>query len=300
MKFFRLTPALLALMLAYPACAADHYGRLTVDVKVEGSGKSQRNRDYANSITSQNMHLAFSVKRPDGADAMNLQDHAGNAAAMGQQMEASRARAPSQEKQKEYMERMQKQAAACNNNLACMQEIALKVGRETASWSAPPPNTSADEGRYFNYVQVDPAACRAEFTARINDSVEGAYSDVAGMRPFTSRTTADFKAGELEKATVCVGGVTVDTRTGKLTANVSVPIVKGQYRATDGGRVTNESKDAQTEINADALKWAMAQVNAGGRSGSQRTTLRLPTPAHMVGKGEQVLNVEVRWSFDGK
>ena len=296
----RLSLIAAALAAAPFSLAADQYGRLTVDVKVDGTGYAQRNKDYTKSITAQSMHLAYSVMRSGDGDDRNFLDHAGASAAMQKQMAASQARAPSQAKQQEIMQQAQKAMAACKNDMACMQNIAVKLGQQTAAWSAPMPDTSADEGRYLNYIQTEPAQCKAEFTARINDSTEGAYADVAGMRPFTTKRTADFKAGEMEKAGVCIGGVTVDRKTGKIMAQITVPTVKGRYVSTDAGHVTSDSASSQMDLNADALKWAFAQINGGARSGSQRTTLKIPTPSSVTGKGEQTLNVEVRWNFDGK
>ncbi|UGQ46821.1 hypothetical protein [Massilia endophytica] len=300
MTLARFPLAVLAFAAAASVSAADHYGRLTVDVKIEGKGQTQRGKDYSRSTTAQNVHMAFNVMRSGDGDDRNMLDDAGNAAEMEKYAAASRARAPSPEKQKEVMMRMQKEAEACRNDVNCMQAVALKMAKETASWAAPAPDHSADEGRYFNYIPVGAAQCKGEFTAKIADSEEGAYSDVAGMRPFTTKVAADFKAGELEKATVCIGSVTVDSRTGKLYSRLAVPVIKGRHRSTDAGHVTHDSADSQLLLNADAMKWAFAQLNGGARSGVQRTTLKAPLSSSMAGQGEQTLNVEVRWTFDGK
>jgi hypothetical protein len=298
MAIARLSLIAAALATAPLAHAADQYGRFTFDLKVDGAGQEQRGQDYSKSKISQSAHVAFTVMRSGDGDDRNFLDHAAANAAMAQHVEASRARAPSQAKQQETMAQAQKALAACKNDMACMQNVAAKLGRETASWSAPPPDTSADEGRYLNYIQVEPAQCKAEFSARIDDSTSGAYADVAGMRPATTKVAVDFKGSEMEKAAVCMGGVTVDKRTGKIMARIAMPEVKGRYVSTDAGKVTADSANSQFSLNADAVKWAFDQINGGARSGSQRGTLKIPAAA--PAKGETVLNVEVRWSFDGK
>lgn len=299
MTLARLSFAALALATAVSAAAADRYGRLTVDIKIDGKGQTQRGKDYSRITTAQSVHMALSVMRSGDGDDMNMLDDAGNAAVMEKYNADSRARAPSQDKQKEIAMRLQKEGEACRGNIGCMQAVAMKAAQQTTSWSAPAPDRSADEGRYFNYVQTDNAQCKGEFTAKINDSTEGAYADVAGMRAFTSKTTADFRAGELERATVCMGSVTVDSRTGKLYSRLAAPVIKGRHVSTDAGRTTTHSADAQVLLNAEAMKWAFAQMNGGARSGTQRTVLKAPVTASMTGQGEQTLNVEVRWSFSG-
>jgi hypothetical protein len=47
------------------------------------------------------------------------------------------------------------------------------------------------------------------------------------------------------------------------------------------------------------MEWVTKQLRGALRSGVRKTTLRLPTVG-IDEKGEDVVNVEMRWNFDGK
>jgi hypothetical protein len=276
------------------ADAAERTGRLTVDVKIDGPGQARAGSDWARYTTSQSVHMAFTVTSSGEGEQFNMVDDAGTTATLAKQNAAMQAKMPSIDRQQAFAQKMQAEAQACGGDVACMQKVALKMAQQQAAWT-PMPTQSPEDGRYFNYSPT--SACKGEFAAKIADSVEGAFADVAGPRPFTGRTTAAIAGDKLQVATLCTGAVTVDGRTGKLYARLSMPRLDGRHVGTEAGRIVLDSPRSEVLVNHEAWQWAVAQLQGASRAGMQRTVLNVPINSPMGGKGQHELSVEVRWAF---
>ncbi len=287
-----LTAALCASAFAAPAAANELHGRLTLDVKVEGSGQAKGlDREHARYATSETLHLSFMLEGNNIPIAHNMNDTSKDNVSAAPA--APPAGMPSPQAQEAYALKMQAQAQACGADIACMQQIAMKMAQEQATWMQPA-QPSADEGRYFNYSAAVP--CKGAYSLRVRNTVEGIVEDTT-PRPFTEISTADVKVDERTSSMFCAGGVTIDSRNDGLWVRVEAPGGKGHYKYTDNGKVVIDSSTSDTQINADAWKWVLAQLKGAPRSGVKRTTLVLPIDKARGGKGQHRLNVEMRWAF---
>ncbi len=64
-----------------PAQAAERMGRLTLDIKIDGKGRQQKDATYSTFTTDESVHAAFSLVTSGDPEDTNRLDIAGNAAA---------------------------------------------------------------------------------------------------------------------------------------------------------------------------------------------------------------------------
>jgi hypothetical protein len=289
--------ALAAALLCNPALAADKPGRLVLDVKIDGSGHQAKDRSQSRFNTVESMHAAFTLLGGDPEDSNRL-DHDGNAATMQKQVNEANARAPSRDQQQAMMEKARAQAAACKNDIACMQKIAMDMAKTTSSWSVRPAPVGASAGRYITYAAADAAICKPEYTAKIRNDVEGTFPDVQGLVPFTNTTSADFKASNMQSLPLCSAMLVLDQSTGKIYLSMQHADVLGNVKRTEGGRVRVNDSNIGVRMNQDALEWVAKTLNGAAKSGKERTTLKIPTDSKLGGVGEKTINVEMSWKFE--
>lgn len=287
------TISALALAALCSAASAEtlHAGRFVLDVKIDGTGQTQSGRAKATVTTAESLHLAFTLTGNGQPVATNRLDPASLQAAIP----TPSANAPSHEQQRQIME----QAQACGKDIACMQRIALEVGKQTAAWQTPAPAQFAEE-RYLDFMPGEPQLCKPEFRVRVADSTEGTQPDVQGPVPFSQKYSADYSGNTNDFAILCTANLTVDAKTKRIFVAAALPSAHGRVVFTQGSRTVSDSPDGTVNLNQRAMAWVMAQLKNAPRSGTQKTTLRYPISGAGGHRGEDVVNVEMRWSFDGK
>ncbi|QGZ40898.1 hypothetical protein IP92_03805 [Pseudoduganella flava] len=63
--------ALSAAAFSTAVCAGERYGRLTVDVLIDGPGQSRAGPDHATYVTAQSVHMAFTLLASSAGDAIH-------------------------------------------------------------------------------------------------------------------------------------------------------------------------------------------------------------------------------------
>ncbi len=282
-----------------PAQAAERMGRLTLDIKIDGKGRQQKDATYSTFTTDESVHAAFSLVTSGDPEDTNRLDIAGNAAATQRQVDQAMARTPDTAAQAAMVERARIAMAACKGDVGCMSQAAQALGQQTASWSALPPDNSANEGRYLTFATPNTSQCKGEFNARIASDTQGKLADVQGLVPFTKRARADYRATDLQASTLCNGMIVLDTRLNRIFAYIPEVEVKGHSVWTEGTRTTLDA-DGEIRLNQDALVWAARQLQNAPASGTQKTRLKIPTQTALGGTGEKTIDVQITWRFDGR
>ncbi|VXB38931.1 hypothetical protein [Massilia sp. 9I] len=293
---------LLALLAFANAGAATlpQSGRLTLDVKIDGTGLTRGNKGKATFKTAETVHLAFTVHPVAGLEAINRLDEAGTQQAIQQVSAPAQARMPSEADAQRMAAQMQKEAAACGSNVACLQRVGEKASRMTAAWTGAPAMPQPQEGRYLNFSGMELERCNMEYTARIDDSVDGSIDDVQGPVPYTEQKSADYKGGAREVPFLCMSMVTLDTKTDSLWVLTQFPSPMGQVTRLQGRDRRTSSPSDGIALQKDAMAWVFDQLRGKvQRSGSRKTTLRVPTTL-MGQQGEQTFEVDMRWKFETK
>jgi hypothetical protein len=293
--------ALALLALANSGNAADpESGRLSLDVKIDGTGQTRSTQGKSAFRIAQSAHLAFTLHPVAGLEAINRLDEAGTQAMYAQQNAPVQARMPSEAEAQRMAQQMQKKAAACGNNVACLQRVGEEASRMTMAWTGTPAMPQAQEGRYLNFSGLQPQACRMEYTVRIQDSVEGAIDDVGGPRPYLEKKEVDYTGGEREATFVCQSMVTLDTKSGKLWVATQPPAPKGKLTRHYGADRRSDVPVDGIQLHKEAMAWVFDQLRGKVEgNGSRKTTLRLPL--ELLGqKGEQLVEVDMRWKFETK
>lgn len=282
------------------AQASERAGRLTLDLQIDGKGHQQKGGTYSKFTTRETMHLAFTLVSSGEPEDTNRLDIAGNNAATQKQVAQAKARTPDRAGQEAVAQQARAEMEACKGNVACMSQVAQKLGQQTASWNALPPDNSANEGRYLTFATPDASQCKGEFTAKITADVEGKLGDVQGLVPFTRTERADYRATALQAMSLCNGMIVLDIRENRLFASIPEVEIKGHKVWTEGSRTTLDTKDGEIRLNQDAFVWATKQLHNGPRSGIQKARLKIPVSTTLGGEGENVLDVQLSWKFESK
>lgn len=276
------------------AAAVPASGRLTLDIRIEGSGSTRGVQGRTTIKTAQSARLALTVHPLAGLEAINRLDQAAYQADLTQHATLVETRIPpiTLSAGAPRMAGQMQEAAACGSNLACLQGV-----RGAAAAAA---TQEAGEGRYLNFTGLQPEQCRLEYTARINDSVDGSIDAAGGPVPYSERRQADYRGGERDAVFVCQSMVTLDVKTDRLWVAVQPPAPRGQVTRLHGRRRETASPGEGLALQRDALSWVFDQLRGKvGRAGSSTTTLRLPVSV-MGQPGEQVVDVDLRWKFETK
>ena len=303
MKTLRLLPplALLALTAAGPALAAlPESGRLTLDITVKGSGGTRGTQGKTSFKSAQSAHMAVTLHPVAGLEPINRLDSADAQQGYTQLTVATQARMPSETEAQRFAGQMQKEAAACNNDVACLQRVGEKASRMTMAWTGTPAMPQPAEGRYLNFSGMRLDECDMEYAVRIDDSIEGSIDDVGGPVPYLDQRKADYKGGERDATFLCTSMATLDTQADRLWVAASLPAPQGQVTHAYGKDRRSSAPSDGIGLQKEALAWVVEQLHGKvPRAGSRRTTLRLPLTV-MGQKGEQLIDVDMRWRFDTK
>lgn len=300
MKTLRLLAALaLASSAASPALAAlPESGRLTLDITVKASGATRGKQGKTTLQSAQSARLAVTLHQFAGLEALNRLDQGAARQSYAQGIAATQARMPSEADTQRMAEQMQKEAAACGNNVACLQRVGAKASRLTAAWTGAGAMPAPAEGRYLNFSGVQPEQCDMAYSVRIDERVEGSIDDVGGPVPYLEEKKADHKGSARDATLLCMSMATLDTKGDRLWVKAELPAVPGQvtraYRQDRSSRAPSEGLGLRKE----ALAWVAGQLQGKvPRAGSRRTSLRLPLTV-MGQQGEQTLDVDLRWKFE--
>lgn len=277
-------------------------GRFILDVKIDGTGQTQSGKSWTKLKTDETVHMAFTVSSdgvPSPINQLNMGDY--NAAAVKQNEVDSEVQARNLPKQKEVAERAQKAIAACKGNITCMQRVSQEMSAQMASMTPTPAPVALSGDRYLMFFSQTAGVCNGEYTVRMQNSNEGATSDVPNLRPHLITQNADYKASGMEMYSVCGSQVVYDVKSNQIWVNAQMPEARGRYKQVENGqRVVQDDANAKLNLDAEAMKWVLKQLMGAPRSGKQKTTLRYPVTNMGYLKGENVVNVEMSWSFEGK
>ncbi|RLM50707.1 hypothetical protein DVK02_17265, partial [Halobellus sp. Atlit-31R] len=159
----------------------------------------------------------------------------------------------------------------------------------TAAWTGAPAMPQPQEGRYLNFSGMEPERCNMEYSARIDDRVDGAIDDVQGPVPYAEQKNADYKGGARDATFLCVSLVTLDTKTNSLWVATQLPSPLGQVTRLQGRDRRTSTPSDGIALQKDAMAWVFEQLRGKvQRSGNRKTSLRVPTSL-MGQKGEQTI-----------
>ncbi|TJY61026.1 hypothetical protein E4T66_10340 [Sinimarinibacterium sp. CAU 1509] len=325
MKFRTLSAVpLWALCVCAPAGAAERIGTFTVEIRVSGTQHWAATQDYADSTISEYYKVVTHVKSDGEAvnynplDPNAAQQQMAKAAAVQRRVNAVRG-APAPERpatQAEYQarqqalaEQAQRDQIACGADTACLMQLAMKYSQATASVEMPGLDVDAvnldddaeEPPRYLNYIGYE--SCPTQIEVRIDRRSKGAYSDVAGMIPFTEREEATRSDSD-PTFMQCFSQQTVyDLVDQKIHSyGFRPPQARGLYLRTEPYRETRND-DSEISGTAIAMDWVNEQLRHAPASGTRSTTLTSPAQA-LVGtatadaKFSGKIDVTLSWKFD--
>lgn len=330
MKFRALACAAAAALLlsASAASAGEKTGRYTVEITVDGQKSWNRGNDWSKSTMRETYRIVTTVKSDGEPDSVNIKDPnfaqkqmakavRVQAAVQKAQGRSATAAPPTQEsyiaQQTALAERMQKAQAACKGNQSCLVQAAMQLSQQSAALPQPPmPGMSPvdpgaadesddeEEARYLNYFGYD--GCPTQIAIKIDHRHEGAYADVSGMIPWTTRQTADTDGTDHDRKMQCLAATTVYDIEEKsiYTDGFGTPAVRGRYHSKD--KMQGETINDHAEVNGtkEALEWVSQLLRHAPASGSKSTVLE-PREAGKGSDGSVTdgqIKVSVTWRFD--
>ncbi|TFW18378.1 hypothetical protein E4L96_13190 [Massilia arenosa] len=291
-----------AALCALAACAqADplRAGRLTLDIKIDGTGTTQSGKASATVKTAETIHMAFTLLA-GSPEPTNRLDLVANPPTAPQPIANVQAKNLNRDQQKAVMEKGQKALQACGQDVACMQRVAMQMTQDTSTWQPAMPAAPQGEDRYLTFAAAMPSDCKPAFSATVRDITEGTHNDVQGLVPFSQKALADYKGNNNDLPILCAGMLVLDLKTNRIWYAGNVPAPRGRATFIEGTHTVSDTPNAELALNRDAMKWALQQLNGNTRSGKARTTLKAPLSLAGGHKGENTVNVEASWYFDGK
>jgi hypothetical protein len=159
------------------------------------------------------------------------------------------------------------------------------------------------EERYLMYIGW--IGCPSEISITIDNRLEGAYADVAGMVPYTGTEEADWHGTPTDQTSLCVGYTSVlDTKEPMLyTDGFAMPQIHGKSTTTEARR----AEPVQVfEGQISALPLAAAEflrdaLRVRTPSGSKRGTVTLDRPYMSrppISTYSGQVDVDVSWKFE--
>lgn len=310
--------------------AAEQLGRMTVEVKVEGTQTWKDAQDYGTNKVSEYYRIVTHVKSDGEMDSVNTKapDYADNMMAKANavqrkvQQAQGRPAAPVPKTQEEYLasqkalgEQVQKAQAACKGDMNCLMKLAQQYAQQSAAIAYPvqaQPGVSdesllsdpaPEDYRYLNYFGYE--GCPTDIQIKIDNSGSGATADVQGMVPFTVKMQADTRGTDLDRKMMCLSRTMVyDTRERKIyTDGFGVPAIRGLYLYTEAGRREVREPNEEFSGNKEALEWVSQQLRAAPASGALTTRIAAPGRA-LAGtatagaKFSGELLVTLNWKFE--
>lgn len=315
-----------AVILASPCHAAERTGRLVVDLHVEGAQSWRSGQDYGKATVTEDYHVVTTLQSDGELSTLNPFDPG-----LAQKQMATAARvqravqrangtpvtpapanaAQAQAMQVEMMKKAEQQQTACAGNQSCLMQLAMQLAQQSAALSVPYGDPSTDsasvddeeDARYLGFNGFE--NCSGQIEIRIDRKSEGAYADVAGMRPFSSREQAQWHGDKNQVQMQCLNQqTTYDTRSNKIYSyGFSAPIARGSSVHTDGGHVVTQSADTELSNTMAAMDWAHEQLRVADATGSASAVLPVES-APLTGTAtsnasfDGQVKVSMKWRFE--
>lgn len=311
MKKSNCVATLLLCAAVTPAYAAERAGKLTVDLKVSGQEHWSNTAGTDQASVKYTQHVSFStVVKTDGDvvdfNSRDPEDYAQQQMAKAARNAQSVARAQGQAPmtQAEFQARMQKEQAACKNDMQCLMQLATKASQWTNQMMAGMPTAAPPQqgsGSYLTYFGF--SKCGSKVHIDIDDSTEGSYADVQGSVPFSVKARANYDANPTELELLCnETNFVVDTVQKTFYGDgwlVQPP--KGTTVWVDRGKTTQSQGDIP--FRGEVIDWAAKILRKAPLTGTQKAVLpiRSSGPANIpfaVNKGEGSAQVEMSWRFE--
>jgi hypothetical protein len=275
---------------AAAAASAEQQARLTIEITVTGneSAGAGPGSDWGKATISQHYRLETTVKTDGVLSSVNAKDP-------------------------QYAEKALAQAARDRARIRAVQQRL-----DAAGVGAPPPSSAgadapvadvdldaeepAPDERYLTYIGW--IGCPSEIAIRIDDRLEGAYADVAGMVPYTQSYAADWSGTATDRTSLCVHyTVVLDTKARMLyTDGLALPQIMGTATYTEPSRAApvQRTEEPLPGLPPAAAEFVQAALLVRPLSGSTRGTVTLaqpylPRPPIQQYSGQ--VDVELSWTF---
>lgn len=311
---------------AAPASRADEMlGRMTVEIRIEGTQSSRNGSDYANTRIAEHYRIVTQVKSDGTPTNVNTLDpdyarkQMAKAAAVQRKVQQAQSggavavpRTPAE--QQAFAAKMQQEQAACGADTQCLMALMGKYQPVLTAMSMQASGVSdaevdavdleaEDEARFLDFFGYE--GCPAQIEIRIDRKTEGAYADVSGMIPWSSTETADYRGSDIDRKMQCLRQQTVyDFKDRRIyTHGFGAPAPRGRSVRKDrmmGGESVSENVELPST--SEALAWVSEQLRNAPASGTRTTTLT-PQPSRSPVAGADVhtsgaLKVSLSWTFE--
>jgi hypothetical protein len=185
----------------------------------------------------------------------------------------------------------------------CLQAhgIAPGAAEPAEAFDADAEEAPPDE-RYLTYIGW--IGCPTEISIRVDNRLEGAYADVAGMIPYEATEAADWRGTDTDRNALCVSYTTVlDTKSDTFyTDGAGMPLVRGVSTYREPGRRPDERSEGELAALPGVVgSFLFDTLRVAPLAGTKRATLALDRPlsrtaAHLGvrGRGPRHVDVEVR------
>lgn len=316
----------IGLLASVSAHAAETYGRLTVDIRIDGEQNWSAQQDWGKTKIAERYRVVTHVQWDGELQTVDTlaPDYAEKQIAKGAAIQRRVAEvqqrtgtAPKNvpktpEEQQALMQRMQTEQLACNNDPQCLMNLAMRyapVMNAMAMQAMPQPETGAPEidldaeevPRYAHYYGYE--GCPTTIEMHVDYRAEGAWADVGGMVPWKETYSAHDRGNDLQRKMQCLGQqMSFDRQTNSFhSLGFSLPLPRGSRVYWD--RLHGEERgDGEVPTTGEALAWASEQMRAAPASGSRRTTLKPDRPRGGTvttgARHDGEIRVQIDWRFE--
>ncbi|MES3024029.1 MAG: hypothetical protein V4857_20885 [Pseudomonadota bacterium] len=301
---------LAALAAAFTPAQAAKSGKLIVEVKVHGQSVWTEGEDGATRTVSHVYRLATPSVSDGELDAVNNLDprYLKKISALGASQPGALPAAPSagqQAKLKQMSAVFEKRAQDCKGNQQCLYQMAMDASAQMkgvmpGAFGQPSvaamQEFDADE-RYLNYVPQ--RGCKSEFTAVVNDKVEGRSGDVQGMVPYLITSSANMRAtGQSAEMACMAGAVIVDVKTNMLfTHGLQWPGIKVSTVRKEGGKHVSTEEDAM--LPTEVSEYIGAHFKHAPLKGTKRQVIKAKgKPGKPNETFSGAYTVDLTWRFE--
>lgn len=220
--------------------AAEETARLTIELSVTGSEqqRSSSSPDFADGRFDEHYRISLTTFSDGELGNVNTFDP-------------------------QFAERMIAMAAAVQQQLA---NAAAGIAVEELA--------EDDDYRYLSYFGQ--GECDSDVRVRIEREIDGAYSDVQGMVPYSVTQRADYRGDATTRMMLCLSGsLVVDVKGGEFFAQgIGIPAASGSVRRSVEGR-PEERSEASLTPHAEVAEWLQAQLRRAPLEGRREATLPL-------------------------
>lgn len=185
----------------------------------------------------------------------------------------------------------------------CLQSYGITPGAAEADESFDPDAEEAPpDERYLMYIGW--IGCPTEISIRVDNRLEGAYADVAGMIPYEVTEAADWSGTETDRNSLCVSYTTVlDTKGDMIyTDGAGLPAVRGVSTYREPGRRPDERSESELAALPGVVgRFVFDTLRAAPVAGTKRTTLALDRPylaRPPISEYEGEVHVALTWKFE--